>query len=84
VIEFEFLNKFCKIDHQSECCGSWAGLGFQFLCNCTCHEEKKEVDENWTCNSTAYNSATSDVTNNPLMCKPNKMSDKRSTKVNAL
>ena len=82
--EFDFLNKFCRVDCHSKCHASWTGLGFHFFCNCQCHKKKQSADENWTDNSSTYKLTSSDVADNQLMCKPNKMSDKRSTEVSAL
>lgn len=41
MIEFDFLNKFCRAECHSQCHGNWTGLGFNFTCNCTCHEKTR-------------------------------------------
>jgi hypothetical protein len=40
----DFLSRWCgTTGEHSECAGAWQGLGFQVLCNCECHKEKRVV-----------------------------------------
>jgi hypothetical protein len=40
--ELDFTSRYCKvgIDQHSLCAGAWIGLGFEAICNCSCHKEK--------------------------------------------
>jgi hypothetical protein len=44
----DFLSRWCGTGEHSECAGAWQGLGFQVLCNCECHKEKRVVRQTRT------------------------------------
>jgi hypothetical protein len=52
----EFCSKDCKNNIHSHCHEIWNGLGFQVICNCSCHKKVEMLDEN---------SSLSNITNSP-------------------
>jgi hypothetical protein len=43
----DFRGKGCKDNDHQKCYGTWIGLGFQVVCNCLCHHNKKIIDTKW-------------------------------------
>lgn len=41
----DFLSKECKSKSHESCHSRWTGLGFEFTCDCTCHNKKEMVLE---------------------------------------
>ena len=37
----KFMNRKCKQKDHKSCLESWCGLGFQIVCECTCHNRKE-------------------------------------------
>jgi hypothetical protein len=61
----QFRSRECKgMTHQA-CHRIWKGLGYEVVCECACHYEKKALVEEYQPNTNAVEAKPLDVDNNP-------------------
>ena len=56
----DFTNNECKKENHDSCPGTWIGLGFEFYCDCDCHNKRETTDGFGAPTSVAINHTTHD------------------------